>query len=126
LVAAMDPNDSVGVLDEHSFDVRFFTELERFDRHLEKLRHGPPEERVHWLSVCSPNHLHDAHCRLGLRVKANVLCEKPLVINPWNLDALAELEQEHDRRVFTVLHLRAHERLAELRERLSGASGAGT
>ena len=83
---------SVGILDQFSFDVRFFTEIERFDRHLEKLRHGPPENRVHYVSVCTPNYLHDAHCRLGLRVSANVLCEKPLVINPWNLDALQEIE----------------------------------
>src|SRR6476620_9431620 len=100
LVAAVDPKDSVGVLDQYTFDVRFFTEIERFDRYLERLRRGPGEGRVHYLSVCSPNYLHDAHCRLGLRVKADVICEKPLVINPWNLDALAELEEESGHRVW--------------------------
>src|ERR1700754_5046587 len=84
LIAAADPHDSVGRLDELGFDIPFFTELERFDRYLEKLRHGPEESRVNYLSVCSPNYLHDAHCRLGLRLKADVICEKPIVINPWN------------------------------------------
>ena len=93
-MAAVDPPDAVGVRDRYSFQVRFFTEFERFDRHLEKLRRGPEDERVHYLSICSPNYLHDAHIRLALRVGANALCEKPLVINPWNLDALRELERE--------------------------------
>jgi UDP-N-acetyl-2-amino-2-deoxyglucuronate dehydrogenase len=122
LVAALDPKDSVGVLDQFSYDVRFFTEFERFDRHLEKLRRLPHEQRVHWLSVCSPNHLHDAQCRLGLRVGANVLCEKPLVLNPWNLDALAQLEGETGKRVHTVLQLRHHPMLIELRERLAAST----
>ena len=94
LVAAADPHDAVGILDRYWFNVRFFTEIERFDRHLEKLRRGPDEERVHYLSICSPNYLHDAHIRLALRVGADAICEKPLVINPWNLDALEELEHE--------------------------------
>jgi UDP-N-acetyl-2-amino-2-deoxyglucuronate dehydrogenase len=118
LIAAIDPNDSVGVLDHYSFDVRFFTEIERFDRHLEKLRRGPEDGRLHYLSVCSPNYLHDAHCRLALRVGANVICEKPLVINPWNLDALQDLERETDRRISTVLQLRLHDKLRALRETL--------
>lgn len=125
LVAAVDPKDSVGVLDQFTFDVRFFTEVERFDRHLEKLRRGGEDARVHYLSVCSPNYLHDAHCRLGLRVKAEVICEKPLVINPWNLDALSELEQETGGRIWTVLQLRAHEKLVALRERLARSSPTG-
>lgn len=118
LVAAVDPKDSVGILDQFSFDVRFFTEVERFDRHLEKLRRGAESDRVHYLTVCSPNYLHDAHCRLGLRVGADVICEKPLVINPWNLDPLRELEHETGRRIYTVLQLRTHPKLIELRERL--------
>src|ERR1700722_15989562 len=96
LVAACDPKDSVGLLAQFPFDAHFFTEMERFDRHLEKRRRGAEEQPLHWLTVCSPNYLHDAHCRLGLRVGANVICEKPLVINPWNIDALAELEAEAD------------------------------
>jgi len=118
LVAATDPHDAVGILDRFAFDCRFFTEFERFDRHLEKLRRGPDESRVHYVSVCSPNYLHDAHMRLALRVGAHVICEKPLVINPWNLDALQELEQETGCRVFTILQLRVHPQLVALRERL--------
>ena len=118
LVAAVDPHDAVGVLDKYFFDVRFFTEFERFDRHLEKLRRGVEGERVDYVSVCSPNYLHDAHIRLALRVGAHAICEKPLVINPWNLDALKELEQETGRRVNTVLQLRLHPQLVALRERI--------
>lgn len=122
LVAAVDPKDAVGILDQYSFDVRFFTEIERFDRHLEKLRRAPESERIHFVSVCSPNYLHDAHCRLALRVGADVICEKPLVINPWNLDALEEIEAETKRRVNTVLQLRVHPSLVQLRESLQGDS----
>jgi UDP-N-acetyl-2-amino-2-deoxyglucuronate dehydrogenase len=118
LVAAADPNDSVGLLDRYSFDVRFFTEIERFDRHLEKLRHGAEEDRVQYVSICSPNYLHDAHCRLALRVHANAICEKPLVINPWNLDALHEIEAEYNGRINTVLQLRLHPALIELHKKL--------
>ncbi len=119
LVAAVDPNDSVGLLDQFSFDVRFFTEIERFDRHLEKLRRGPESERVQYVSICSPNYLHDAHCRLALRVQANAICEKPLVINPWNLDALQEIEAEYQGKINTVLQLRLHPALLALREKLN-------
>lgn len=119
LVAAADPHDAVGLLDRFAFDVRFFTEIERFDRHLEKLRRGPEEQRVQYVSICSPNHLHDAHIRLALRVGADAVCEKPLVINPWNLDALQDIEQETGRRVYTVLQLRVHPQLMALRERLA-------
>ncbi len=118
LVAAVDPKDSVGALDQYSFDTRFFTEIERFDRYLEKLRRGPEEGRVHFVSVCSPNYLHDSHCRLALRVGADVICEKPLVINPWNLDALEEIEAETGRHVNTILQLRVHPSLLQLRESL--------
>ena len=123
VIAAIDPKDSVGLLDSYDFNIRFFTEFERFDRHLEKLRRGPKEEQVHILSVCSPNYLHDAHCRLALRVGAEVICEKPLVINPWNLDALQELEAEFGKRIYTVLQLRAHPKLLELRQRLRQEPG---
>ncbi|MGB8982024.1 MAG: Gfo/Idh/MocA family oxidoreductase [Anaerolineales bacterium] len=123
LVAAVDPKDSVGILDQYSFDVKFFTEIERFDRHLEKLRRGPDENRVHYVSVCSPNYLHDAHCRLALRVGADVICEKPLVINPWNFDALAELEAETKHRINTVLQLRVHPALIQLKQSLEQEGG---
>ncbi len=118
LMAAVDPSDSVGVLDQYAFDVRFFTEIERFDRHLELLRRGPEDRRVHYVSICSPNYLHDAHCRLALRVHANAICEKPLVINPWNLDALREIEAEYNGKINTVLQLRLHPALIELRKTL--------
>jgi UDP-N-acetyl-2-amino-2-deoxyglucuronate dehydrogenase len=118
LLAAVDPKDSVGILDQYSFDVKFFTEIERFDRHLEKLRRGPEEGRIHYVSICSPNYLHDSHCRLALRSGADVICEKPLVINPWNLDALEEIEIETKHRVNTILQLRVHPELIKLRESL--------
>lgn len=126
LVAAVDPKDAVGVLDQYSYNTRFFTEIERFDRHLEKLRRGPEEGRVHWVSVCSPNYLHDAHCRLALRTGADVICEKPIVINPWNLDALEELEAETGRRIHTVLQLRVHPQLVKLREALAAGDANRT
>jgi UDP-N-acetyl-2-amino-2-deoxyglucuronate dehydrogenase len=124
LVAAVDPHDAVGVLDRYSFDVRFFTEVERFDRHLEKLRRGPEAQRVHYVSICSPNYLHDAHIRLALRVGAHVICEKPLVISPWNLDALQELESETACRVSAVLQLRVHPDLVALRQQLLAQGGS--
>lgn len=118
LVAALDPNDSVGVLDQYGLNVRYFPEYERFDRHLEKLRREPEEKRVHYVSVCSPNYLHDAHCRLAMRIGADVICEKPLVINPWNLDQLQEIEAETGRRINSVLQLRLHPKLIEVRDKL--------
>ncbi len=123
LVAAVDPNDSVGVLDSYFPDAKFFTEIERFDRHLEKLRRGSPGEhdpqKVDWVSVCSPNYLHDAHVRLALRVGANAICEKPLVISPWNLEPLQELETEYGRRVYTILQLRLQPTVAALKAKLA-------
>ncbi len=118
LAAAVDSKDSVGILDQYSFDVKFFTEIERFDRHLEKLRRVSEQERIHYVSICSPNYLHDAHCRLAMRVGANVICEKPLVINPWNLDALQEIETETNCRVNTILQLRVHPELLKLKAHL--------
>ena len=123
LVAALDPHDAVGGLDRYSFETRFFTEYERFDRHLAKLHRGPEEGRVHFVSICSPNYLHDAHIRTALRNGAHAICEKPLVINPWNLDALQELEAESGRRVHTVLQLRTHPALVALRDRLMASGG---
>ncbi|MBN1398744.1 MAG: Gfo/Idh/MocA family oxidoreductase [Bacteroidetes bacterium] len=117
LVAAADPHDSVGILDQFSFDVRYFPEIERFDRHLDKLRRGPEKDKVHYVSICTPNYLHDAHMRLALRSEADVICEKPLVINPWNLDALNVLENETGRKINTVLQLRVHPSLIELKAR---------
>jgi UDP-N-acetyl-2-amino-2-deoxyglucuronate dehydrogenase len=118
LVAACDPHDAVGVLDSYFPDAAYFREYERFDRHLELLRRRSEEERVHVLSVCSPNHLHDAHVRTALRLGADAICEKPLVLNPWNLDALEDLERETGRKVGTVLQLRVHPALLELKRKL--------
>jgi UDP-N-acetyl-2-amino-2-deoxyglucuronate dehydrogenase len=114
LIAAVDPHDSVGVLDRYFPEAAFFTEVERFDRFLEKKRRLGDAERVHYISICSPNYLHDAHVRLALRVGAHAICEKPLVISPWNLDQLAALESEYDRRVYTVRQLRLLPQLREL------------
>ncbi len=103
---AFDPNDSVGILDTFFPDASFSSEFERFDRHVDKLRRRG--EQIDWISICSPNYLHDAHCRFSLRSDADVICEKPLVLNPWNLDGLAELEAASGRRIFTILQLRHH------------------
>lgn len=118
LIAATDPKDSVGMLDRYFPEASFFTEIERFDRHLEKLRRQSEQDRVHYVGICSPNYLHDAHVRLALRLKAHAICEKPLVINPWNIDALAEMEAESDCRVYTVLQLRLLPALIELKKKL--------
>jgi len=121
LVAAIDPNDSVGVIDAYFPESRFFTEIERFDRHLEKLRRRDPASAVDYVSICSPNYLHDAHIRLAMRVHAYPICEKPLVVNPWNLDQLEELESEFDQRVHTVLQLRLHPAVEALREKVQSS-----
>ena len=118
LVAAVDPSDNVGVLDSYFPSCRFFTEIERFDRHIEKLRRQQNPKAVSYVSVCSPNYLHDAHTRLALRVGANAICEKPLVISPWNLNQLAEIEADSPGKVFTVLQLRLLPSLIELKKRI--------
>jgi len=122
LEAAFDPNDSVGVIDGYFPDAHFFTEFERFDRHVAKVhRQG---ERIDYIAVCSPNYLHDAHCRFALRSDADAVCEKPLVLNPWNLDGLQETEQSSGRRVFTIQQLRLHPSVVALKQRIE-ASAAG-
>ena len=122
LVAAVDPHDCVGRIDSYFPDARFFTEIERFDRYLEKCRRGTEENRIKYVSICTPNYLHDAHIRLALRVRANAICEKPLVLSPWNLDAIAELEEEYGGHVYNVLQLRLIEKLQELRKELFSSS----
>jgi UDP-N-acetyl-2-amino-2-deoxyglucuronate dehydrogenase len=122
LLAALDKNDSVGILDTYFPRADFFTEFERFDRHCEKLRRS--NTPIHYVSVCSPNYLHDAHVRFGLRIGADVICEKPVVLNPWNVDALMEIEKETNRKVFTILQLRLHPAIVSLREKiLNGPAG---
>lgn len=116
LVAAMDKNDSVGILDSYFPDCDFFTEFERFDRHLDKLKRKGI--KVDYVSICSPNYLHDSHIRFALRHGADAICEKPLVLNPWNIDALAEIEKETERKVYTILQLRLHPSIIALREKI--------
>lgn len=116
LVAAFDKFDSVGVLDSFFPEADFFVEFERFDRHLEKRKREG--KKLDYVSVCSPNYLHDAHIRFGLRQGAEVICEKPVVLNPWNIDALKEIETESGRRVNTILQLRLHPKIMELRKRI--------
>jgi UDP-N-acetyl-2-amino-2-deoxyglucuronate dehydrogenase len=118
LIAAVDPHDSVGCMDRYFPDAAFFTEVERFDRFLEKRRRAGEAERVHYISICSPNYLHDAHVRLALRVGAHAICEKPVVISPWNVDQLAALETEYGRRVYSVLPLRLVPQLRALEDQL--------
>jgi UDP-N-acetyl-2-amino-2-deoxyglucuronate dehydrogenase len=116
LLAALDKFDSVGVIDSYFPEADFFVEFERFDRHLEKIkRQGTP---LHYVSVCSPNYLHDAHIRFGLRHGADVICEKPVVLNPWNIAPLQEIEQETGHRVYNILQLRLHERIMQLKQRV--------
>jgi UDP-N-acetyl-2-amino-2-deoxyglucuronate dehydrogenase len=117
LKVAFDPNDSVGVLDSHFPEASFFVEFERFDRHIDKLRRRG--EKIDYVSICSPNYMHDAHCRFALRSQADAICEKPLVLNPWNIDGLAEIEHETGRRISTILQLRLHPAIRELRERVA-------
>ncbi len=119
LIAALDPHDSVGILDRFFSEAHYFSEFDRFDRHLEKLKRSSEEQAIDYLSICSPNHLHDAHIRLALRVGADAICEKPIVLNPWNLDLLQELENETGKKVFTILQLRVHPSLIELKEKIS-------
>lgn len=113
LVAALDPNDSVGVLDSYFPDADFFVEFERFDRHIDLLRRK--DKRIDYVSICSPNYLHDSHIRFALRSGAHAICEKPLVLNPWNLDALAEVENESNCRIYSILQLRLHPSILKLK-----------
>jgi UDP-N-acetyl-2-amino-2-deoxyglucuronate dehydrogenase len=120
LRVAFDPNDSVGVIDSYFPDASFFVEFERFDRHIDKLRRRA--EKIDFVSICSPNYLHDAHCRFALRSDADAICEKPLVLNPWNIDGLAEIEKDTGRRISTILQLRLHPAIKALRERVQASA----
>ncbi len=118
LVCALDKSDSVGILDRYFSNVDFFTEFERFDRHAELLRLKGELHRLHYVSICSPNYFHDAHIRFALRIGADAICEKPLVLNPWNLDALAELERVSGKKIYNVLQLRIHPSLLALKKKI--------
>ena len=117
LVAALDSNDSVGIIDSFFPDSAFFTEFERFDRYVDKLRRQSSQDSIDFVSICSPNYLHDAHIRFALRSDADAICEKPLVLNPWNIDGLLDLEKDTGRRVNTILQLRLHPSIVSLREK---------
>ena len=116
LVAALDPFDSVGIIDSYFPNADFFIEPERFDRHLDKMRKSG-ERKVDYVSICSPNYLHDAHIRLALRNDAHAICEKPLLLNPWNLDGLEDIEKETGKRIYNILQLRHHPSIVELKKR---------
>lgn len=116
LIAALDPFDSVGIIDSHFPEADFFTEFERFDRHVEKLKRKGT--KIDYVSICSPNYLHDAHIRFGLRIGADVICEKPIVLNPWNVDALEELESEYPGNIYNILQLRLHDSVIELKKKI--------
>lgn len=118
LVAALDINDSVGIIDSHFPDAEFFTEFERFDRHIDKMRRKGDERRIDFVSICSPNYLHDSHIRFSLRSDADAICEKPLVLNPWNIEGLLEIERDTGRKVNTILQLRLHPSIVALREKV--------
>jgi len=120
LIAAYDPYDGIGIMDSYFPQASFFTEFERFDRHIEKLKRGGT--KVDYVSICSPNYLHDSHIRYGLRIGADVICEKPLVLNPWNIDALVELEEEYPNKVNTILQLRHHEAILALKDKIDNGS----
>ncbi|MBN1596797.1 MAG: Gfo/Idh/MocA family oxidoreductase [Bacteroidales bacterium] len=116
LLATLDPNDSVGIIDSFFPDSNFFVEFERFDRHIDKLRRSGTQ--LDYVSICSPNYLHDSHIRSALRWGADAICEKPLVLNPWNVDALAEIEKESGKHIYNILQLRLHPSIIELKKQI--------
>ena len=124
LLAAIDPYDGVGIMDSFFPNADFFIEPERFDRHLDKLRRlahsksGLVNHKVDYVSICSPNYMHDAHIRLALRNEAHAICEKPIVLNPWNLDALQTIEEESGNKVYTILQLRYHPAILALKDKI--------
>lgn len=129
LVCALDPYDGVGIIDSYFPQADFFIEPERFDRHLDKLRRmaiagkEADDKKVGFVSICSPNYMHDSHIRLALRNDAHAICEKPIVLNPWNLDALGEIEAETGKNVYTILQLRLHPSIRALREQIQHGPG---
>lgn len=119
LVAALDKNDSVGIMDSHFPEAAFFTEFERFDRHVDKLCRMNHGNKIDYVSICSPNYLHDSHMRFALRAGADAICEKPLVLNPWNIDGLLQIEKDTGKRINTILQLRLHPAIIALKEKVA-------
>ncbi|WP_299672216.1 Gfo/Idh/MocA family oxidoreductase [uncultured Polaribacter sp.] len=120
LIAALDKFDSVGVMDSYFPNADFFVEFERFDRHIEKLKRN---QNIHldYVSICTPNYLHDSHIRMALRRGAHAICEKPIVLNPWNIDALAAIEKESEGNIYTILQLRLHESIIQLKNKVDSS-----
>ena len=116
LIAALDKFDSVGIMDSYFPKADFFVEFERFDRHIEKLRRNGTQ--LDYVSICTPNYLHDAHIRMALRSGADAICEKPLVLNPWNVDALQDIERESGKKIHTILQLRLHPSIIALKKKI--------
>jgi UDP-N-acetyl-2-amino-2-deoxyglucuronate dehydrogenase len=124
LLATLDPSDSVGIIDSYFPESHFFVEFERFDRHVDKLRRSGIQ--IDYVSICSPNYLHDAHVRFALRSGAIAICEKPLVLNPWNIDALAEIEKEFNKKIYTIFQLRLHPVLIDLKKQIDNNNSANS
>ena len=116
LLVALDKFDSVGIMDSYFPEAAFFVEFERFDRHIEKLRRKKIE--LDYISICTPNYLHDSHIRMALRSNAHAICEKPLVLNPWNIDALSDIEKQYNKKVYTILQLRLHPSIIALKQEI--------
>lgn len=125
LVAALDVSDSVGIIDSYFPEAHFFTEFERFDRHIDKLHRAANGQAVDYVSICSPNYLHDAHMRFALRSNADAVCEKPLVLNPWNIDGLQAMEKDTGRKVNTILQLRLHPAIIALKNQVAAGPSDG-
>jgi UDP-N-acetyl-2-amino-2-deoxyglucuronate dehydrogenase len=119
LIAALDKFDSVGVMDSFFPNADFFIEFERFDRHIEKLKRNGTH--LDYVSICTPNYLHDSHIRMALRRGADAICEKPLVLNPWNIDALADIQKESGNKIYTILQLRLHPSIIALKQKVENA-----
>lgn len=118
LISALDPFDCVGIMDSYFPEADFFVEPERFDRHLDKLRRKNEGKQIHYVSICSPNYLHDSHIRMVLRNEAHAICEKPIVLNPWNIDALQTIEKEAQKKIYTILQLRLHPSIIALKKEI--------
>ncbi len=119
LVSALDKNENVGIIDSYFPNADFFTEFERFERHVDKIKRT--SNKIDYISICTPNYLHDSHIRFALRSNADAICEKPLVLNPWNIDALAKYEEETDKKVYNILQLRLHPSIAALKKQIESA-----
>lgn len=125
IVAALDPNDSVGIIDSHFPEASFFTEFERFDRFVDKLRRSDNKQAIDYMAICSPNYLHDSHMRFVLRSGADAICEKPLVLSPWNIDGLKDIEKDTGQKINTILQLRLHPSIIELKEKIKKSTRNG-